>query len=211
MEVYETEQEQVEAIKKWWKQNGKAVITGLILGVACLVGWQQWTASTEAARETASLEYSMLLRELQAENYDAVRDRGSRILSAYSGTPYAAMAAMAVAKANVETGELGAARTHLQMVIDSSEQEDLVYVAYARLARLLIDEGQAASAISLLKGVSSPAFEALFQEIMGDAYTAQDNVDQAQVAYNSALNALDGQDTSILQMKIDELGVEAPL
>lgn len=212
MEVYETEQEQIEAIKKWWKQNGKAVITGLILGLACLVGWQQWQASTQTARETASLEYSILLNELQAESYDAVRERASRILSLYGGTPYAAMAAMAAAKVNVETGELSAARTHLQLVIDTSKQEELVYVARARLARLMIDDGQASAAITLLKGVAAPAFDALYQEIIGDAYVAQDDSEQARAAYSAALASLDeGEDSSILQMKLDELGVEAQL
>jgi len=212
VEVYETEQEQIEAIKKWWKQNGKAVITGLILGLACLVGWQQWQASTQTARETASLEYSILLNELQAESYDAVRERASRILSLYGGTPYAAMAAMAAAKVNVETGELSAARTHLQLVIDTSKQEELVYVARARLARLMIDDGQASAAITLLKGVAAPAFDALYQEIIGDAYVAQDDSEQARAAYSAALASLDeGEDSSILQMKLDELGVEAQL
>ena len=212
MEVYETEQEQIEAIKKWWKKNGKAVITGLILGLASLVGWQQWQASIQTARETASLEYSILLNELQAESYDAVRERASRILSLYGGTPYAAMAAMAAAKVNVETGELSAARTHLQLVIDTSKQEELVYVARARLARLMIDDGQASAAITLLKGVAAPAFDALYQEIIGDAYVAQDDSEQARAAYSAALASLDeGEDSSILQMKLDELGVEAQL
>jgi len=211
MEMYETEREQVEAMKKWWQQNGKAVTTGLILGLASLLGWQQWQAYTQTSRETASAEYTLMIDELSSANYDAVRDRGNRIISNYSSTPYAAMAALAVAKADVEKGELTAAHTHLQMAIDMAKQDELKYVARARLARVMIDEDQASAAVSLLKTASAPEFDAVYQEIMGDAYVAMGNVEQARAAYESAKEAAkDTQDTSVLQMKLDELGaVEA--
>jgi len=31
LDVYSTEEEQVEAIKKWWNENGKSIIAGIII------------------------------------------------------------------------------------------------------------------------------------------------------------------------------------
>ena len=38
MDVYTSEDEQVEALKKWWKENGKSVIGGVIIGAGLLFG-----------------------------------------------------------------------------------------------------------------------------------------------------------------------------
>ncbi|MEW8396328.1 MAG: tetratricopeptide repeat protein, partial [Candidatus Thiodiazotropha sp.] len=40
MSEYQTEEEQVEAIKRWWKENGTSVIAGLVIGLGGIFGWQ---------------------------------------------------------------------------------------------------------------------------------------------------------------------------
>ncbi|MGU3844696.1 YfgM family protein, partial [Vibrio diabolicus] len=42
MELYDTEEQQVEAIKDWWKENGKAVIIGAVVGLGGLFGWRYY-------------------------------------------------------------------------------------------------------------------------------------------------------------------------
>ncbi|PAR85254.1 YfgM family protein, partial [Vibrio cholerae] len=42
MELYDTEEQQVEAIKDWWKENGKAVIFGAVIGLGGLFGWRYY-------------------------------------------------------------------------------------------------------------------------------------------------------------------------
>ena len=37
MEVYTTEEQQVEVIKEWWKENGTSVIAGTVIGLVGLV------------------------------------------------------------------------------------------------------------------------------------------------------------------------------
>jgi predicted negative regulator of RcsB-dependent stress response len=39
---YETDDEKVEAIKKWWKDNGISVATGVVIGLAVVFGWRAW-------------------------------------------------------------------------------------------------------------------------------------------------------------------------
>ena len=42
MDIYASEEEQVQAIKKWGKENGPGIIAGLILGLGALFGWRYW-------------------------------------------------------------------------------------------------------------------------------------------------------------------------
>ena len=39
MEIYENEHDQVDAVKRFFAENVKALVVGVILGVGALVGW----------------------------------------------------------------------------------------------------------------------------------------------------------------------------
>lgn len=207
MEVYASEQEQIDAIKKWWKENGKAVIIGAVLGFGSLIGWQQWQANVQMQRESASMEYDVMLADLENKNFQEVKDRGAHILNAYQSTSYAALSAMSLAKIYVEEGDFSAARTYLQVVIDQDKQPQLKQVAQLRLARLLLADGDAAQALSQLKAVKVGGFGAVVNELEGDIQVALGNRDMARAAYQRALDTIEtGGDTSLLQMKLDDVG-----
>lgn len=207
MEVYESEREQLDALKKWWQQNSKAIIIGTVLGLGSLIGWQQWQASVKAARESASLEYDVLLADLEKHNYQGVKDRGANILNKFQDTPYAALTALALAKVNVESGELTAARAYLQQVIDQKDQPQLQHVARLRLARLMLEEGQAQQALDLVKSVDVAGFSSAYDELKGDIYAALGNVAEARSAYEKAIASMDSAlDQSVIKMKLDDLG-----
>ncbi len=207
MEVYESEREQIDAIKKWWKENGKAVIIGAILGFGSLIGWQQWQANVQAARETASLEYDVMLVDLQNKNYLGVKDRGTRILSDFRNTPYAVLAAMSLAKVSAEAGDMASTKTYLQLVIDQDKQPQLKQAAQLRMARLLLAEGDASQALSVLKGIQVGGFGVVANELEGDIHVALGNRDQARAAFQRALNSIEpGMDAGLLQMKLDDVG-----
>ena len=207
MEVYESEQEQIDAIKKWWKENGKAVIIGAVLGFGSLIGWQQWQANVQMQRESASMEYDVMLADLENNNYQEVKDRGAHILSAYQSTSYAALSAMSLAKIYVEEGDFSAAKTYLQVVIDQDKQPQLKQVAQLRLARLLLADGDAVQALSQLKTVKVGGFGAVVSELEGDIHVALGNRDMARAAYQRALDTIEtGVDATLLNMKLDDVG-----
>ncbi|HHJ80598.1 MAG TPA: tetratricopeptide repeat protein [Candidatus Tenderia electrophaga] len=207
MEVYESEQEQIDAIKKWWKENGKAVIIGAILGFGSLIGWQQWQANTQAQRESASLEYDVLLADLENKKYQQVKDRGARILSNYQDTSYAPLSAMSLAKVYVEEGDFASAKTYLQVAMDQDDQPQLKQIAQLRLARLLLADGDATQALSQLKAMKVGGFAAVVNELEGDIQVALGNRAQARIAYQQALDTIEaGVDAALLQMKLDDVG-----
>ena len=63
MSTLETEEQQVEAIKKWWQENGKSLIAGIVIGLGGIVGWQGWqTYQIEQAEARQTAEVALLGR-----------------------------------------------------------------------------------------------------------------------------------------------------
>lgn len=68
MKIYQTEEEQVTAIKGWWKQNGTAAITGITIGIALIIGWNYWQNNLQTNAYQASSLYEQLLKSANQEN-----------------------------------------------------------------------------------------------------------------------------------------------
>ena len=212
MEGYASEQEQIEAIKKWWKENGKMVIVGLIVGLGVVFGGKTWFAYKNTLAESASAEFEQLLDELKQKNNQAVNERGEQIITAFPKTPYASLAALAVAKTKQEEGDYEAARVKLQWVLDHAQEPEMLHTARVRLAKIMIAKGEPAQAITLLDSVSSypENFIATYEEIKGDAYIAMGESAKAAEAYKKALDTtIPGTSSQQLQMKLDDIAPDA--
>ena len=109
MEMHTTEEQQVEAIKKWWKENRWSLIGGVAIGVTVLVGGRAWLDGQHAYMEDASSEYMTMQENMNAGKNDEATSHGAKLLGQYSDTPYAALAALAMARIKTDAGELSAA------------------------------------------------------------------------------------------------------
>lgn len=210
MEGYVSENEQLESFKQWWKKYGKLVTAGLVFGVAVLAGGQWWRHNQTVQAEAASAEYQQLVAGLTKNNAQVVQDRASRIISQYSSTPYAAFAALALAKTKLEQGDSKSARTQLQWVLDHSDQPGVQNIARLRLARILFSEGQNAPALAMLTAVESGDFATQYEELKGDIQVALGKPAEARAAYTKALAGLEpgAAERVQLQMKLDDLGAK---
>ncbi len=208
MVAHTTEEEQVEAIKRWWKANGTSVVVGLVVGLGVLVGGNYWMENSAAQRQNASLEFAQLQDDLQQMRADAVMTRGDHIINSFSDTPYAVLSAFAIAKIKVDEGDLLSARSRLQWVLDNSTQPEFLHMARMRMAAVMLAEGNGEGALALLDGVDAGAFLPLYEELKGDIYLSLSQQSQARSAYEKALRANDKGDNSLLQMKLDGLGDE---
>ena len=216
MDTHVTEEQQLAALKQWWKTNSSSIITGLILGLAVLFGAKAWYAWQDRVASQASDVYSVMINALQNGNNQAVSEKAGTLISDYSSTPYAALAALALAGLRVQDGELEAAATQLQWVLDNGGADFVRDTARLRLARVKLAQGQPDAAESILGSAgSSNDAEILFAELRGDIYLARGDRDQAMASYQRAL-AITGEEFSgraLLQLKYDELaagGTAAP-
>ncbi|MEO1963629.1 MAG: tetratricopeptide repeat protein, partial [Cycloclasticus sp.] len=105
MEVYQTEEEQVESIKKWWAENSRSLIFGVGLGLFGIFGWQSWKDHVHTHAIEASDIYMQLEKSVKDSQSDAALLLADEIDASYADTPYAALAGMQKAKVLLEKGD----------------------------------------------------------------------------------------------------------
>ncbi len=211
---YQDELQQVEAIKKWWRDNGTSVITGIVLGLALLFGWRYWLDYNEANAQKASAMYEQIVATLEKKQVDQARQTANALVSQFSQTSYAAMAELLMARQDLEDNNLASSHAHLQWVIDWKGQTDLVNVARIRKARLFLAENKLDDAKRLITTVTEADkknFQAAFAELQGDIAVVENKPDEARTAYTKALESKDlgNEHRTWLQTKLDNLGMPA--
>jgi len=204
MDTLITEEQQLAAIKQWWKENGSSIVTGIVLGLAVLFGGKAWFAYQERTAQNASNIYAAMMRALQAGDTLNTGEKAGLLLADYGNTPYAALGALALARIRLEEGETDAARGQLQWVLDNSDSEIFRNIARLRLARVLLAGGELDAAQALVgQTQSAAAFNALFTEVRGDILRARGDLAAASDAYQQALAAMPPgtQERDLLQLK----------
>lgn len=207
MEGYTTDEEQVEKIKQWWAENGKAVIAGIVLGVGGLLGWKGWVTYQDDQAEAASVLYEDMLHSLDGGKAEEAGEDARRIRDSYSRTPYALLASLALARLHLDKGDFDAAANNYRDIISEAGSSPIGYVARLRLARTLLDAGQLKQALSVLEVDFPAAYTGSAEELKGDLLRFMGQDDQAREAYQRAkLAPVPVADPSALQMKLNDLG-----
>ncbi len=204
MEQFATEEQQVEAIKRFWKEHGTAIIVGALLGLGGLYGWRAYSDSQNEAKETASVGYQQVVENFGDEGTLAALDT---FASENSDSGYGTIAGLLAAKQAVDEGNLEVAATQLQTVINNAQSAPLKGVAALRLSRVQIELNQLENALSTLSTITDTSFDAEVSELKGDVYVRQSKFDDARLAYASALE--NNANNRLLQMKLDNLAVAA--
>lgn len=206
MAEYDTEEEQVKALKDWWKENGRSVIAGVVIGVAGLVGWKGWNTYQEQQSLAASDRYHAMRASIMAQNLEVVVQQAGELKDNYGTTPYASLGALLLAKAKAEQGDEAAIVENLQWVIENGKQETLQSIAKLRLARVYIGQNALDKAQQLLEQPFAQAYQSLLAEIRGDLLASQGDIAAARTAYDQAITAAGAEDIDYLRMKRDNLG-----
>jgi len=205
VEIYDTEEEQLDAVKRWWKENGQSTIIGLVLGIAVILGWNYWQEHKKSQAGQASALYSQLIQAIGAGNNDSAEKLAERIKEQYPKTQYAAYSGLLLAKIKVQQGDLAKAQTILKDIAAGPNRE-LSNIAKIRQVRLMLASGQYEQGLQLINEVdpaTSSSFSGNYDELVGDLYVALDRLDQARSSYQKALE--NGYKSPLLQLKIDDL------
>ncbi|MCF9330526.1 YfgM family protein [Vibrio parahaemolyticus] len=202
MELYDTEEQQVEAIKDWWKENGKAVIIGAVVGLGGLFGWRYYQDTVIQASETASQSYTTAMNTLQEKGVDAQSDVQAFIES-NEVKEYSVLAALQLAKEQVEAKDFAAALEQLKWAQSNTKDAALSPLISYRIARIETEMGNFDAANTELGKVTDTAWAGRIAELRGDIALRQGDKDAAYAAYTEAQQAADASPT--LQMKLDDL------
>ena len=195
-----TDEEKAEELKQWWRDNGTSVLAGIALAVAGTFGWQQWQAHQVTQTEEAS--------DLLAQMESGTGDKASiieKLTSDYSSTPYAAFASLEKAK-DAENNSDSKTSLEALRAAANSKQNSVARIAKLRLIRALIASGELDEANTLLSEKLPSAYTSLHEELKGDLYLAQKEVDKARQSYDRAILSAGRDSVEYLKMKRNNLG-----
>lgn len=206
----ETEEEQVERLKAWLKENGMSIVFGIVIGVGGIFGFNYWTQYQENVAVEASGHFEQMLVALESGDADGVRQQADILVAEYAASDYALMAQLALARSHADAGEFDLAESALQQVVGSAGDAPLAYVARTRLAAVQIQQEKYDAALSTLAADFPGAFGARVDELRGDAFALQGKPAEALEAYRNAQQGDPGPaDAEFLQRKIDDLGASS--
>lgn len=216
MSVHLTEEEQLEVLKRWWKDYGTTVITAIAAAIAIYFAWTTWQEKQRGKAESASSHYEELVKILNVEQGKTLSDAdkanaehiANELKEKNGGSLYAQGAAFYLAKSAVDAGNLDKAITELQWILTAKPDIATAQLAHVRLARVYVSKAAYAEAQAQLAEEPSKAFASEYAEVRGDILKAQGNKEAAATAYKKAIETTDPQQQEramVLQMKADEL------
>lgn len=200
MSEYLSEEEQIARLRSWWGANGTFLILAILFAVALVIGWR-WYQGQQAAASAAG---SALYQEFAGAVADARRGLIAELDDRAAGTAYPVLARLEQAKAAMEAEpvDLDAAATTLEAALSRSSDPTLKSLVLLRLARVHMQQGDSAGALSRLKDVRGEGYASLVAELTGDIHMAEGRRTDAHSAYEQALERLDSDDRRpVLELK----------
>lgn len=192
MDLNLVEDDEQEKAKKWWQENRVPIISGVVLGLSIIIGFNWWQDYKTSRSESAS----MLYQELIVNDADKSRvsltatEVGQQLIDQYADTPYAGKAALILARISYDNKDLEGAREKLAWAMENSDQFETVHAARLRLATILIVEEKLDEAVELLSVEHMEGFESHYFEMRGDIYAQLGQSEKARDAYRAAIDGL---------------------
>ncbi|MCP1105183.1 YfgM family protein [Serratia nevei] len=204
MEVYTTENEQVDALRRFFAENGKALAVGVVLGIGALVGWRYWQSHENANMMAASQSYQEASDRLTAGKPDDVA-AAEKFVQA-NGNSYGVLAALQLAKHFVEQNDFAKAEQQLALAQGQTKDDNLLAMIDLRLARVQLQEKKLDDALKTLDGVKGEGWAAMMQDVRGDVLVAKGDAKGAREAYSKGIESNASQALQVLlRMKLNNL------
>ena len=200
IEISDSEEEQVDKLKKWWDSNGKQIIAGAVLGLAGIFGWNYYVDYQDSqALNARALYLSYASDSANVGAYD-------KLIKDHPSSSYADQATLLMAKYLFESENYSLALDALKPLM-SRENSVIASTAALRSASLYLELGQHQEALAVLNMDNANEFSGLFYNLAGDVYLDLDNNEEARNSYALAIeNITDNSSLSqLIQIKLDDL------
>ena len=203
------EQEQLDALKAFWKTYGNLITWVLILVLGAYAAWNGW----QYWQRDQGIKAGAMFDELERAAIAGDADKAGRVFAdlkeRFPRTAMAQQGALLAAKTQFEKGQADAAKASLAWAAENAVEDEIRTIARLRLAALQADAKQYDEALKSLDSAKAPAFEGLVADRRGDILMLQGKKDEARVAYQTAYKGL-GEKTEyrrLVEAKLVALGV----
>ena len=225
MEVYKTEEEQLETLKKWFRDNGRQLFTGMLVAAVAAFGIYSWQQRQLHQGDTASVEYQNLLQAVRAidaaaaapegnakDKFATARALADKLKTDFESSTYAQFAALFKAKLAVDENDLAQAESELKWVLAHKPADDLRAPTQLRLARILHAKGDDSGALAQLDEAHAGSYAGAYLHLKGDIAQAKGDIEAARAAYTKAQELQHNMTAPIndplLDMKLRDLQIE---
>lgn len=202
------EDDDLARAKRFWSENGKSIVAGILIGLAGIGGFNYWKIYEKTQGEEASVLFEQLRSGEEGINFAEIT---SDLKENYKSTGYSDLAAFTMAKQFVDAGELDSASKELSWVLENTQVPGFKHIARLRLGAVYLAKNQPEEVLALLNNIDKSSFVSRYDELVGDAYAKRGqngDVDLAQKAYQQSLETLPSGSTHgrLIQLKIDNVG-----
>ncbi len=208
VDVNLSEEEQVEALKKWWKENGRSVVGGVVIGLGVVFGWQAWVRYQQSIADAASVQFEQLSQSVADGALETATKQAELLIKEYGKTPYGVFAALDLARVKLQQQDPKGAIEQLQWVLERSDQPSFRQIARLRMARIQLDGGDVDAAAATIAQAEDDAYRGEFDMLRGDIALARGDREAAHTAYREALTNKVGS-AALVQMKLSDLALDS--
>lgn len=207
MEIYNTEEQQVEAIKRFFREHGLSMAAGILIGLGGLYGFREYQAAQLEAREAQSAAYAALVDKAAAEGTDkkAWLTDAQKFIAEHKDSSYSHLTALMAAKEAVVLKDYATAEQQLEAVAKGSKVPEVIAVAQLRLARVQAEQAKYKEALATLGATMPAAFAAQQNELKGDVLLKTGDEAAALSAYKAAQAGAEAGKNPLLDVKLNEL------
>ena len=203
--AYSIEEEQeINQLKDWWKENGKTIIVAFILGVGGMFGWRYWQAHQAEQIAQASAQYDALIYSAQQDE-QAKKANIEQFVQANSKTAYAVFALLDEAKKATEKQDFAAAEANLNQALTQSQDEVLTSIVALRLSAVQFQLGQLDNALTTLNQVKGESFNARKAILTGDIQVAKGDKVAAKKSFEQAQQSGSQLEQQMAKMTLNNL------
>lgn len=204
MEVYTNEQDQVEAIKRFFANNGVALVVGLVIGVGGVFGWNYWQSHKSNVLQESAAKYEAVNTQLRSGSAEGIQ--AAQKFAAETNDVYSSMTGLELAQVFADKGDLVGAEKALTDALAKAKTADLQDVINLRLARIQLALGNADAAIASVAKIQGKSWQATAQDVRGDALLHKGDKSGAKAAYTQGLESEGSQSLrGILTLKLNNV------
>ncbi|CAI8363741.1 MAG: YfgM family protein [Porticoccaceae bacterium] len=210
-----SEEEQIEAFKQWWVDNGLKLVAAAVIAIGGTLGWQGWQGSIQQHAEEGSGVYTAMIDVVTAESDQPLSDDQKEQINAsadqlkeqYGDSGYAHLSALLKAKLAIDANNLDQAITELEWVVANDPADDLLTLTKLRLAKVHAAQGDAEKALATINNQQAGKMASAYEEAKGDFHIMLGHYEAAYTAYQAAIDTEETGNSrviSILRLKLSQ-------
>ena len=217
MADYLTDEEQAERLKRWWDSYGTALVLGLALAVAGVVGFRYLAGLPGRPRRCRGHGVCRLRANARkvaaagaagdAETPENVDDPelAAALDGEHAGSTFHVLSLLYRARDQAQDRDWPETLAFLERAIELADEGPLKDLARHRAAEVLFQLERLDECTAMLAQVTSPGLAAKVAELSGDVALAQGDAEAAREAYRAGVEAAQAGERPLPGLRLLEL------